>query len=406
MNYRLRWIVPATLVLALGGWWTLEALTGDSGEWTHVKRDDLVLAVEVTGTLKAVDTDLIGPPQLRDMWQFKISHMAPEGEAVEAGAVVLGLDASELEQRSQREVAERDAAAKRVEQAEQEIEISRRQDELRLSEAEARQRKARLKAEHPQELSAAIMLAEVKLDLELANREVIYLTSRLQSAARSAEATLASLRAQRSQAEQQVQKTQNDIEQMTRKAPRNGTVIYVTNWRDEKKKVGDSCWRGESVIELPDLDQMKAMGQVHESDAGRVGEGQVVSLRLDAHPDVEFTGRVSSIWRTVQRESWNSKQKVVRLEVELDATDTRRMRPGMRFRGKVEIDRVDDALVVEADAVFLETDGPVVYRRTWRGHEAVPVELGRRNERWVEVLAGITEGDAISQVDLARRRGA
>ena len=404
MKKKTRWIVVAALVLLAGGWWTFQAVGGEETEWISVERDDLVLGVEVTGTLKAVVTDLVGPPQLRNMWQFKIAYMAPEGEDVELGTKVLAFDSSELQQRLQREIAERDAAAKRIEKADQELNLQRQQDLLNMANAEARLRKASLKAGSPDELAAARELAQFRLDLELAKKEVTYLEQRLDSSARSAEATLAALRDQLSRAERQVTQTREEIGAMTVHAGRAGTVIYVTNWQDEKMKVGDSCWRGNSVIELPDLTRMKAMGQVHEADAGRIVEGQQVKLRLDAHPEDEFTGRLSSIWRTVQRESWRSEQKVVRLEIELDETDTRKMRPGMRFRGDVEIDRAEQALLVDADAVFLEPEGPIVYRRTLWGHEAVPVELGRRNEKRVEVLDGLSEGDAISLQNLGGRR--
>ena len=404
MSKRLRVVAVVVLLLGAGGWWTLQALTADEGKWIEVERDDLVLGIELTGTLKAVETDLIGPPQLQHMWQFKIAHMAPEGDEVKAGTPILGFDKSELQQRLQREIAERDSAAKRVEKSEKELEVKRRQDELRLAEAEAGLRKAELKAASPAELAAANELALVKLDLELAHRQVEYLRARLESAQRSADATLAALRDQLQRAEQQVVWTGQDIEQMTIVAGRDGTVIYVTSWNDEKKKVGDSCWKGESVLELPDLKRMKALGNVHEADAGRLAEGQPVEFRLDAHPEVKFTGEVASIWRTVQRESWRSPKKIVRLEIELTETDTLRMRPGMRFRGSVEAERIEQTLMVDADAVFLEPSGPVVYRRTWRGHEAVSVELGRRNERRVEVLGGLAEGDRVSLNDLGRSR--
>ena len=400
----LRWIAVAAVVLLAGGWWSLRSIGSDETEWIRVEKDDLVLGVEVTGTLKAVVTDLIGPPQLRNMWQFKIAYMAPEGEGVQVGTKVLAFDASELQQRLQHEIAERDAAAKRIEKSEKELTLQRQQDMLKLAGAEATLRKAKLTASSPEELGAARELALARLDLELAEKEVAYLQQRLESSARSAAATLAALRDQLSQAEQQVEQTQEDIAAMTVHAGLDGTVIYVTNWRDEKKKVGDSCWRGNDVIELPDLTQMKAMGQAHEADAGRIAEGQRVTFRLDAHPEDEFAGRLSSIWRTVQRESWRSEQKVVRLEIELDETDTLKMRPGMRFRGKVEIERVEQALLVDADSVFMKPEGPVVYRRTMWGHEAVPVELGRRNDDSVEVLKGLREGDDVSRVDLDRGR--
>jgi multidrug efflux pump subunit AcrA (membrane-fusion protein) len=402
LSRRLRWAAVLLLLLAAGGWWGLRAVNGEEAEWVDVVRDDLVLDLEVTGTLKAVETDLIGPPQLQSLWQFKIAQMATEGEEVQAGTPILGFDKSELQQRLQRELAERDAAAKRVEKAEKELEVKRRQDQLRLDEARATLRKAELKAESPAELEAANELALVKLELELAQRQVEYLEARLESARRSAQASLAALRSQLQAAEQQVVWTGQEIEQMTVVAGRDGTVIHVSNWNGEKKSVGDTCWKGESVLELPNLEEMRALGMVHEADAGRLVEGQRVRLRLDAHPDVEFEGTIASIWSTVQRESWRTPKKVVRVDIELDETDTMRMRPGMRFRGSIEAERIDGALTVDADAVFLEPSGPVVYRRTWRGHEAVEVELGRRNARQVEVLAGLAEGDRVALTDLGR----
>ena len=72
---------------------------------------------------------------------------------------------------------------------------------------------------------------------------------------------------------------------MAVKAERSGTVVYATSWRDEKKKVGDSAWRGERILEIPDLSAMKGEGDVDESDAGKIRVGQKVRFRLEAHPD-------------------------------------------------------------------------------------------------------------------------
>jgi len=403
-----RWVwvaVPLLLLAIFGGRWVFGVLAGPATQWLDVDRDDLVLGVDVEGTLQAVETTLLGPPQIRETWQFKIASMAPEGEVVEAGAPVLAFDTSELQQNLKEQLAERDAALKRVEQRDRELTVQRKRDELALDEARAELRKAQLKAETPDEMAAAAELAQLRLDLELADKRVVFLETRLESSKRSIEATLGALRDQARQAEQRVEQTRDAIEKMTRPAPTGGTVIYVKNWQDEKKRVGDSCWRGEHVIELPDLDAMKAAGRVHEADAGKVAEGQRMTFRLDAHPDVEFSGRVASIWRTVQRESWRNPLKVVRLEIELDETDKCRMRPGMRFRGRIETERVEDALVVDAEAVFLKLEGPVVYRKTMVGFEVVPVELGRRNQDRVEVLTGLDEGDSIAAVDLEQRRG-
>ena len=186
---------------------------------------------------------------------------------------------------------------------------------------------------------------------------------------------------------------------MTVKAPRDGTVIYVSNWRDEKKKIGDSCWRGEKVVEIPNLSLMVADAEVDEADASVVSVGQRLEFRLDAHPDDEFSGTVGNIWGSVQRKSWRTPLKVVRLDVDLDQTDELRMRPGMRFRGEIEVERIENALLVPIEAIFGGQDGPTVYRKTLVGYSRIPVRLGRRNEKTVEVLEGLDNGDRVSTIE-------
>lgn len=390
-------VAVALTALAAGGIWLAAPGGGDEiTEWVEVRRGDLVIGIEVTGKLRAVDTSSLGPPPLRDYWEFKIAHMAPEGQEVEAGTPVVSFDTSDLRQRLLQQRAEADQARKQIEKTEKTLAMTRRQSLLQLDEARARQRKSQLKVDVPPELSEDRELSLARLDKELADTEVEHLTRRLEASDRSAAAQLAALRAQLERAEQKVAQLTEAIEQMARKAPRAGTVIYVTDWNDQKKKVGDTCWKNQSVVEVPDLSRMKAEGEVDEADAGLLREGQPVAVRLDAHPDVEFEGRVSSIWKTVQQKSWRNPLKVAKLEILLDETDTMRMRPGMRFRGEVEAERIVDALLLPVGAVRADDGSPRVARRAFSGVEWVPVELGRRNDRFVEVLGGLMEGDAVA----------
>ena len=54
-------------------------------------------------------------------------------------------------------------------------------------------------------------------------------------------------------------------------------------------------------------------------------------------------------------------------------------------------------------AVVLTADGPVAYRRTGTGYDTVPVKLGQRNQKYVQVKAGLREGDEVSRTDLGER---
>jgi len=390
----------AAVVAVAALWWAFSRETVPKSVWAEAERGDLVLTVEVNGVLAAVNSTPVGPPQIPDVFDFKIAMMAPEGTDVKAGMPVLAFDTSELERTLLEKGAEGESAAKRIEKKEKDAEMARKNDELRLAEATSRQRKAALELEVPEELVKAQQLREWRLNLEDATREISFLNTKLAATRHADDVMLAALRGQKSAADRRVAEIKASIEAMAVKAERSGTVVYATSWRDEKKKVGDSAWRGERILEIPDLSAMKGEGEVDESDAGKIRVGQKVRFRLEAHPDVEFVGKISSIWSTVQRQSFRSLVKVVKLVVELEATDPRKMRPGMRFRGVIETGRIENALLVPADAVFPTDDGPIAFRRSAVGYGRRALTLGARNEASVEVKSGLDPGDRVARRDL------
>jgi len=170
----------------------------------------------------------------------------------------------------------------------------------------------------------------------------------------------------------------------------------VLSHRGEKKKVGDTCWRMERVMEIPDLTRMLGKGEVDEVDAGRVAVGQRVSFRLDAHPDDLFYATITSAGTTVQqKKNTRDPLKVLQVDVKLDKTDPVKMRPGMRFKGTIELQRIKNALTIPRRAVYLSDQGPVVYRRGAFSVDTVPVKLGKENEDTVEVIEGLSARDRI-----------
>jgi HlyD family secretion protein len=399
-----RFAASGALLLALiVGVWLVAGRASASGTagWTEVRRDDLVVGVPVAGTLSSVQAVRIGPPQINEVWDFKIAFMAPEGAPARPGQPVLGFDTTDLGRQLLDKRAERDSAQKEMEKKQTDLEVQKRDRELDLAEAEARERKAALKVDVPPELVASKELAKSREDLDIARREVAYLKARIQLEAAQGATEVEALARKRDRAAVRVKDMETAISSMTVTAPRAGTVVYVATDDGEKKKIGDSCWRGQSVLEIPDLRSMEGEGDIDEADSGRIAVGQRVTFRLDAHPDDVFTGRVRSIGGAVQSHSEANPLKVVRLEIDLDRTDPQRMRPGMRFIGTIEIERVPKALVVPLEAVFNRAGGPVLYRKTGWGSEAVHPVLGARNDRQVEIKSGLKAGDRVSRRDLS-----
>jgi multidrug efflux pump subunit AcrA (membrane-fusion protein) len=382
----------------LGGWTLRNKLAADrQGDWVRVTRGDLVTGVDVTGTLTAVDAGSFGPPQLDDVWDFKISMMAPEGAEVKKGQPILGFDTTELQKRLEQNSAESEQALKEIERRRADLALRTTDERFGLAEAEARLRKAKLKLQTPPDIEKLNERKQVELDYSLAQREVADIKARIDSLEQAARAEILLLESKQQRAAAIVNETQSAIQQMTVLAPRNGTVVYVQNWRrGEKKKVGDTCWKMERVIEIPDLTRMRADGDVDEVDAGKISVGQRVTLRLDAHPDDELHGTIRRAAKNVgQQQGTKDPMKVLRVEIVIDKTDPAQMRPGMRFQGTVELGRVKNAVLVPRDAVFLAHGKTVVYRRGLLAVDEVPVRIGQQNEKLVEVVSGVRASDRV-----------
>ena len=388
-------IAVAAALLAAG--WTRNKLAADrQGEWVRVTRGDLVSGIDITGTLAAVDSGSFGPPPIGDMWDFKLSMLAPEGMDIKKGQPVMAFDSSELRKRLDEKSAEAEQARKEIEKKRADLALRREDERLQLADAEQRVRKAELKIERPSDIISLKERKQIELDFAVAKSEAKNIRQRIESLERAANAEIALLTSKQQHAEAIVKEAQDGIQKMTLLAPRNGTVVYVTNWRGDKKKVGDAVWRMERVVEIPDLARMMAKGEVDESDAGKVAVGQRVTMTLDAHPDEELHGTIREVARTVQRASGSSsKLKILRVDIVLDKSDPAKMRPGMRFHGTVELARSKNALLVPRGAVYLSPHGPIAYRRGAFSVTPARLELGAQNDKSIEVRSGVGEKDRV-----------
>jgi hypothetical protein len=393
------WLVLALLAAAVL-FLSLRPSRPEAGAPVEVKKADLVLTVEVEGELAAVRSKEIGVPPVAEV-DFKIAFLAPEGQPVKEGDTVMRLDTEMIERQLAEKRAELAEAQKKVEQKEIDLGMKLLDLEQQAAQAKAELGRAQLKVEVPPEVQQRIELEKALLDKKGRERDLQNLEAEGRVTRALTGAELDSLRQQRDRAAGRVKALEDAIEKMNVRAPQDGIVVYRANWRDEKKKVGDSVWFGEVVLSLPDLAEMKGDGFLDEADGGPVKEGQPVTVRLEARSDFDVHGTVSRIGRTVKQRSWRTPLKGYRVEIALEKTDPTFMRPAMRFRGEVETGRIPGVLLLPRDAVFLRDERPVVWVRRALGWREVEVELGRSNRTQVEVVSGLAAGDRVSPVDLA-----
>lgn len=384
----------AVAALALGG---CGRGAGGPAQTVPALAQDLILDVEVTGSLKALQSEQVGPPAVvTDQWQFKIIRLIPEGTEVKPGTEVVAFDESELEKMLTDRQSEAQSLTEELGKLRADHTLTGLDDHLALEDAESKRRKAELKADLPPDLTAQLALQVSAVELKLAQREVAFRRERELAKRQQERSDQAILEGRLQRARTAVADIKNELLAMSVKARRAGTVVYKASSQGEKKKVGDRASRFDTVLQITALSNLLAQGQVDEVDSSNVAAGQRVGLRLEAHPDKEYAGEVARVAPLVQTESAESRVKVVLIEIKLAQADPLLMRPGMRFRGRIEVARVPGVLQLPLAAIVSTASGPQVTRVERSGAlRPTPITLGRRSREMVEVKAGLGAGERV-----------
>jgi multidrug resistance efflux pump len=99
--------------------------------------------------------------------------------------------------------------------------------------------------------------------------------------------------------------------------------------------VGDQVWGGARVIEVADMDNIIARLEIKENDLSRVQQGQTVTFRMDAYPDIEFNGVIKELSKVVRIKSQNQPSKILDAQVEISNSDKAIMRPNMSIKAEI-----------------------------------------------------------------------
>lgn len=159
----------------------------------------------------------------------------------------------------------------------------------------------------------------------------------------------------------------------------NGTVI--------KKHVtpGEFAGEGEDIYVVADLTTVWVDLDIYRQDFDKLRVGQEVLLDVGEglRPAQGTIAYISPFGAE------NTQTMLARVVL---PNPTGRLRPGLFIGGEVVIAEEKVALAVRAAALQRMRDWDVVFVRDGDLYEAQPVELGRRDANWAEVLAGLAPG--------------
>jgi len=147
----------------------------------------------------------------------------------------------------------------------------------------------------------------------------------------------------------------------------------------------------DGIIDLINRESLYVSAPMDEIDSGRIRLGLPVRVTVDSRPDETYLGKVTRIAPYVL--DIEAQNRTVEIEVELDDPEiSSSLLPGTSADVEVILQTLEDAPRIPTSALFkgnqvlVVEDGKLVDRE---------VEIGLRNWDYVEIVAGLNEGEVV-----------
>jgi RND family efflux transporter MFP subunit len=216
---------------------------------------------------------------------------------------------------------------------------------------------------------AAVLTAESGLRLSKSSRVQVGISEEDVAAARGAlDAANAAVRIYQAELDKRV---------MT--SPVDGVIA------ERKIDPGEVASFGQSLLRIVTADQLYLEATVSELDVGEIKLNQEVAVTVDGVPDQVFAGAVQSILPAGDVASRNFSVKIAMPRNDM-------VKPGMFGRGKVPVERVENALAIPGDAIIEQRGESHVFVVEGDVAKDKRVYLGLRTRNTVVVNEGLVPG--------------
>lgn len=166
-------------------------------------------------------------------------------------------------------------------------------------------------------------------------------------------------------------------------APFAGTVIEKT------AVLGEYAEAYKALFTIADLSSLWLETNLYESDLGSVALGAQATVTVAAYPDERFTGKVTYISSTLDKET-----RTVKARVEIPNPE-RRLKPGMFANVLIEKATRRPVLSVPETAVVLLQGQMTAFVADGDGYTPRPVEISEQSGGRVVIKSGLEPGDEV-----------
>jgi HlyD family secretion protein len=291
--------------------------------------------VTATAELISLKNATIGPPNISNMWQYKIQKMAAENTLVKKGDVILEFDGDRVKNDLVSRKSRLNAEVKKAESNKLKDDATTQNLILKLAEAEMEYNKAKRKAEIVDASRSNIERLKQQADYRYQTEALAQAKQKLAHHKKSMGINVKVSEGKIKIMQSRVNRILQEIEKLSVKAPKDGLVMYKEDRNGEKVAVGETVYMGRSLLELPSLDAIALKAEFAEPDKAKLKQGQAVRVIFEAYPEMSYMGTITKLGHAFYPKSTNNPKVIFDAQIELGKARPDVMRPGMK--AKIEV---------------------------------------------------------------------
>jgi RND family efflux transporter MFP subunit len=185
------------------------------------------------------------------------------------------------------------------------------------------------------------------------------------------------------QAEVEVAVARLGLERTKVRAPFSGILTGI------KVSVGETVSPGQDLMTIVDVRDIRVEARVLESEIGRMKPGREADVRFSAYPGRVFKDRVRAVSPVV-----DPSDRTCAVHVAID-NGSGEIKPGMHAEVEVAAEIYEGRLLVPQEAVLVRGGRKLVFVVEKGLAKWKYIETGLENERYVEILKGVSEGEKV-----------
>ncbi len=391
----------------------------------RVERGPVETRIHALGELRPAATAMIVAPPMAG--NLQIVYLVKSGTRVKQGDLVVQYDPSDQEYNLEQSKSQLEEADQQIVKVKADQAVKAAQNRVALLKAQYSVRRAEFKVQG-NELLGEIEAKKNVIDLQEAKRKYEQLQRDLQSRASSDAADLAVQNVARMKAQMGMKMAQQNIDNMTFKAPSDGIVVLAQNTDSlgsgatirsisdiPEFREGDQVFPGRTIGQIQSTTELEISSKVLETDRGNLQPGQPVEMWVDSTPLKQYSGRIKSI--ATSATDVRSASSTADL---LEALSTRSFDAIFELDGKgdqfymgssvrmiIKGNSMPDVLSIPRQALFQKDSKPVVYVRNGEGWEPKEIRIRYLTESRA-VIDGLAEKTEVAMVnpDLQKSKAA